>query len=284
LATDPKGLEIINAGLPSETVSGLSEPGHAGGAFGRPDLHERLERVLTKTQPAMVIACYGMNDGIYYPYSRERARKFEEGMRWLHDQVTAKGARIIHLTPPVFDPLPIKAKTLPAGLEEYPQPYVGYNDVLDRYSEWLIERRAEGWEVLDIHAAMNRALSEKRQKAPEFSLANDGVHPGPQGHWLMARVILSFYKLPERMTKPETFLEFIAQCPPAEDLLKCVQNRQRLMKDAWLTETGHGRPGMATGLPLAEAREKCAQLSVTIDALTQKLRSLKETNASPVLR
>jgi hypothetical protein len=100
----------------------------------------------------------------------------------------------------------------------------------------------------------------------------------------MARVILSFYKLPERMTKPETFLEFIAQYPPAEDLLKCVQNRQRLMKDAWLTETGHGRPGMATGLPLAEAREKCAQLSVTIDALTQKLRSLKETNASPVLR
>src|SRR4051812_8168051 len=43
--------EIINLGLPSETVSGLSEPGHAGGKFPRPDLHERLTRALEKTKP-----------------------------------------------------------------------------------------------------------------------------------------------------------------------------------------------------------------------------------------
>src|SRR4051812_2182830 len=43
--------EIIDVGLPSETVSGLSEVGHAGGAFPRPDLHERLDRVLAKTKP-----------------------------------------------------------------------------------------------------------------------------------------------------------------------------------------------------------------------------------------
>ena len=32
--------EFLDLGLPSETVSGLSEPGHAGEAFPRPDLHE----------------------------------------------------------------------------------------------------------------------------------------------------------------------------------------------------------------------------------------------------
>src|SRR4051812_15319311 len=32
-----KHYEIIDVGLPSETVSGLSEPGHAGGAFPRPN-------------------------------------------------------------------------------------------------------------------------------------------------------------------------------------------------------------------------------------------------------
>src|ERR1043166_6271819 len=37
--------EIVDLGLPSETVSGLSEPGHAGGSFPRPNLHERLDRV-----------------------------------------------------------------------------------------------------------------------------------------------------------------------------------------------------------------------------------------------
>src|SRR5258708_40308174 len=43
--------EVINCGLPSETVSGLSEEGHAGGKFPRPDLHERLGRVLEKEKP-----------------------------------------------------------------------------------------------------------------------------------------------------------------------------------------------------------------------------------------
>ena len=46
-----KQLEFINVGLPSETVSGLSEPDHAGGAFPRPDLHERLARVLANIKP-----------------------------------------------------------------------------------------------------------------------------------------------------------------------------------------------------------------------------------------
>src|SRR5258708_23755619 len=54
-------IEFINEGLPSETVSGLSEPGHAGGQFPRPDLHERLARVLAGTKADLVFACYGMN-------------------------------------------------------------------------------------------------------------------------------------------------------------------------------------------------------------------------------
>src|SRR5207237_312442 len=61
--------DLINLGLPSETVSGLSEPDHP---YPRPDLHERLERVLNKTKPDIVVVCYGMNDGIYYPFSQER--------------------------------------------------------------------------------------------------------------------------------------------------------------------------------------------------------------------
>lgn len=60
--------EILNLGLPSETASGLSEEGHAGGAFPRPDVHERLARVLSRLKPDLILACYGMNDGIYFPW------------------------------------------------------------------------------------------------------------------------------------------------------------------------------------------------------------------------
>ena len=72
--------EIINVGLPSETCSGLSEEGHAGGAFPRPDLAERLERVLRVVRPDTVLAMYGMNCGIYAPLDETRFAKFREGM------------------------------------------------------------------------------------------------------------------------------------------------------------------------------------------------------------
>jgi hypothetical protein len=39
------------------------------------------------------------------------------------------------------------------------------------------------------------------------------------------------------------------------------------MKDAWLTVTGHKRPGMNKGLPLAEAQSKAAELEKEIRAL-----------------
>lgn len=94
-------IEFINAGLPSETISGLSEDGHAGGKFSLPDLHERLERVLAATKPDPVFACYGMNDGIYLPFDEGRFQKFKDGINWLHDMVVKSGARIVHLTPPV---------------------------------------------------------------------------------------------------------------------------------------------------------------------------------------
>ncbi|MHC5540372.1 SGNH/GDSL hydrolase family protein, partial [Singulisphaera rosea] len=115
--------EFLNLGLPSETVSGLSEPGHAGGKFPRPELRERLGRVLEKTKPGLIVACYGMNCGMYYPFSEERFAKFQEGVRHLRDQAKAIGAKIVIVTPPVFDPEPIRAQTLPAGLAEYRRPF-----------------------------------------------------------------------------------------------------------------------------------------------------------------
>ena len=44
-----RNIDVINLGLPSETVSGLSEDGHAGGRFPRPDLFTRLDSVLSKS-------------------------------------------------------------------------------------------------------------------------------------------------------------------------------------------------------------------------------------------
>jgi lysophospholipase L1-like esterase len=261
-------VQFINLGLPSETVSGLSEPGHAGGAFPRPDLHERLERVLEKAKPDLIVACYGMNDGIYYPLSEDRFGKFQEGIRRLRERAATAGARVIHVTPPTFDPLPLKGRTLPVGLPEYRSPYEGYNEVLDRYSEWLISQRAQGWEVVDAHGPMNRFLAERRRSDPNFVLARDGVHANAQGHWLIAREILRYLGAPDEIFSSDSPEALVNSCPGGAEVLKLVQQRQRLLKDAWLTHVGHSRPGMNKGKPLPEAEREAEELESKIRALT----------------
>lgn len=249
-----------NLGLPSETVSGLSEPGHAGGAFPRPDLHERLQRVLDQTKPDLVVACYGMNDGIYYPLNDERLEKFQSGMERLHDAVTARGAKIIHLTPAFFDALPIRDRLLPAGLAEYRQPFEGYDDVLEAYSRWLLEQRDRGWEVHDVHGAMKKAVLAARKSDPNFTFASDGVHPNIAGQVVIAGPLASAWQL--RLSK-----EGLPDHPNGAEILEKVSKRQEIFKHAWLTKTGHLRPGIPEGLPLEQAQTQA-------DALAEEIRSL----------
>jgi lysophospholipase L1-like esterase len=260
--------ELLDLGLPSETVSGLSEPGHAGGKFPRPDLHERLDRVLNQARPDLIVACYGMNDGIYYPLDAERFARFKDGMHALRKRAEGVGAKVLHVTPPVFDPVPIKARTLPAGLAEYPQPFEGYDEVLAHYSHWLLAQRASGWDVVDVHGPMARFLAQERAVDPGFRLASDGVHINAAGHWLIAREVLLHWGLPAPGLAGTTSGEQVfAKLPHGPEVLKLVQQKQRLLKDAWLSATGHKRPGMKQGIALEQAELRAGELDAEIRKL-----------------
>jgi len=247
-------IEYINVGLPSETVSGLSEPGHAGGQFARPDLHERLERVLTKTKPDLVFACYGMNDGIFMPFEENRFQKYKEGIDWLHQQVTGAGIPIVHITDAVYDERKGKA----------------YANVLDIYADWLISRRyTSSWDVIDLHWPMRKYMEEQRQIDSTFRYAEDGIHPNETGHFIMAKQILLFLGATE-LENVKDLKSALAGYPNGEAVLKLVEQRQEIMKDAWLTYAGHKRPWMKTGIPMAEARHKYDEIDKQIRTLLKK--------------
>jgi lysophospholipase L1-like esterase len=247
--------DVLDLGLSSETVSGLSEEGHAGGQFPRPDLHERLDRVLAKTKPDLVFACYGMNDGIYLGFSEERFGKYRAGIQKLHDKVIASGAQIVHLTPPVYDVEPIRARA--SNDPEKPQ-FVGYGEVLDRYAAWLLEQRAQGWTVIDVHTPMKAALAAERVRDPAFAFAKDGVHPNDAGQRVIAVALL------------KGLGETAALEKLSPELLKLVQQRQRVRKDSWLTACGHLRPGVGKGLPLEEAEARAGEIGKQIEAVLKK--------------
>ena len=260
-------VEFINCGLPSETVSGLSEEGHAGGKFPRPDLHERLARVLKKTQPDLVFACYGMNDGIYLPFAEDRFGKFKDGMTKLHQQVETAGAKIIHLTPPVFDAVPIKQRVAAADKVSADRPFADYDKVLERYSEWLLTMRDKSWRVVDLHGPMAAALESKRRQTPAFTFAADGVHPSQEGQLLLGKTLVEGLQAPFA-AQPLQFGDINTPSSLHAKMFKLVHERQRILTDAWLTDIGHRRP-MPAGQPLGKAQAKAAEIEGRILALLQ---------------
>ncbi len=244
---------VINAGLPSETVSGLSEEGHAGGQFPRPDLAERLERVLKVAQPDLVIACYGMNCGIYQPFDKERFARYQAGIRQLRERVEQAGARLIHVTPPFYDD------------QVSPRPFV-YNEVLGRYADWLLEQRSQGWLVVDLHRAMTAEVARRRQTDPKFTFQPDGVHPNDAGHWFVATRLIAAMG-DEAAASAESPQAMLRQAGLPVELLPLVTERMQIRRDAYVGAAGHKRPGVAKGLPIPEAEQAATRLSDKIQSL-----------------
>jgi lysophospholipase L1-like esterase len=232
--------EIVNFGLGSETVSGLSEPNHASGKFPRPCLHERLERILDAYQPTLVLACYGMNDGIYLPPDALRFRAYRDGIEKLKAAVEKQGSQIIFITPPLHN-----------ADKPSDDPY-RYDAVLEHFSYYLATRPETGWQVINIRPDLRQAVAVEKSRNPQFTYAKDNVHPGEEGHRFIADSII-------RQLWPILKLSGAPKLPD-DDALAILRRRSDLLKLAWLTKTRHTRPGVPAGLPLDQANTQAEEL------------------------
>lgn len=194
---------VVCRGIGGETVSGLSEPMFPG---QRPVVFFRLKDELMRYRPDWVVACYGMNCGLYQPLDEKRFAAYRAGVEKLITDVRASGCRIILLTPPPYakagpafpDGVDAAARekllaeadrNARAELEQNPNRY-GYHDkypyydhVLSVYADWLktLDRRDGVW-VIDVRAAMMPRLEECYDKDP--------VHPNRSGHHIIAETFL----------------------------------------------------------------------------------------------
>lgn len=262
LIAQGRQIEILNVGLSSETATELSSEENAGHlkqfGFDRPFVGERLARVLAETRPDWLFACYGMNDAGALPRNEQGMKRFTDAMTGLREAVFNSGAtRVVICTPPVHDAKGDITKQF-------------YDETLGRFADWLISRRRDGWEVVDIHTPMRTALHEHRSRDPAFSFAPDGVHPDRAGHWLMAREILTQY-----------FGANLTAITCAEDLLPAhgheirslVRARMEVRFDAWMSLICHQRPGVAGGPGLKKGPSLSAANVIATD-YTRKIASL----------
>jgi len=234
--------EIYPLGLSSETLSGLSEVGHAGGKFPRPCLFERLGRTLEKVKPEVVFACYGINDGIYQPLDAARFKAFQDGVNKLLDQCQAAGVKQVFLvTPPIYD--------LTAKPGEF-----NYDSVMTAYAAWEMELKRPGLTVVDLHSAMRKA---RDARAEVFS--RDRIHPGDDGHLLMARTILAG----AGVATPEVS----AKDAMVDPLFKAIDQLRRLRATKWMAHVGYTRERVVSPAPLGDAEEQVAKLQAKVDEL-----------------
>ena len=195
--------KVINRGRSSETVSDLSEAYHPG---RRPCVLARIDEELKQHKPAIVVACYGINCGIYHPFSQTRFEAYQAGVAKLVKTVQATGTRIVLLTPPPYanpgPPFPdgaseeekekIVAEVNAAAEADaqkdpnkygYRTPYVYYDRVLARYAAWLLTLDGkEGVSVVDLRGPMLARSGETHGR--------DAIHPNGTGHAIMAEAFL----------------------------------------------------------------------------------------------
>ncbi len=254
--------DIISIGLGSETASGNSEADHP---FPRPCIHSRLDDALAEIKPDIVIACYGMNDGIYHPLSAERFFDYQDGIESLVKKIQAANAETVLLTPPLFDPDAKKTLAEPGATEYgYKIPYSNYNDVLRTYGKWILVSNLSAIGKIDLNTPMLEYNRARRIDDPDFHLAKDGVHPGDLGHLLMAKTILA-----EAGIHLDNDLASVLEAATADPLFAAIEKRRKIRSKGWLDYIGYDRGKVVKTDSIEEIEVEVAKLQASIDQLRQ---------------
>ncbi len=266
--------DIVSIGLSSETVSGLSEKTHP---YPRPCVHERLTRALNLVKPKTVVACYGMNDGIYHPPSADRLKAFQDGVLRMIREVQAAGADVILLTPPPFDPVPISGKLTKDGADDYgyAHPYYRYDGVLKEFSRWIMDLRLPGVRSVDLNGPMTRYVDSRRREDTTFCFSADGVHPSPAGHLFMARQFLEALGVPVQTNDLDReWIEMLSG-----SLFTLVNRHRKVRSSGWLDYIGYTRGETVKTQSILETEREAARIWQKIDQLRRQpvgIRGLKK--------
>lgn len=256
--------ELINLGLPSEGVTGLSEKPHP---FPRPNVHERLQRALEIVKPDVVVACYGINDGIYSPFDSSRFEEFKDGIRKLVKEVKSKEIQLVLCTPIAFDAQPFRkaGKLLPQDTDKefaWFAIYEGYEEVIGKYSDFVKTLSDEVDVLVDVHDPIRYSLMATRKTKKDYAMSGDGVHVDNSGHLIIARAIASASGVTWYGNAPNVFAK--------------LDVRTKVLHDSYLSHVGHKRPGTAGGLMIEDAEKNAAEILKNVESmLSEAGRKLK---------
>ncbi len=157
----------------------------AGGFAGR------MDNDLGWFKPTAATLCYGMNDGSYTKITPDIEKNYETPMRTILSKLKAQNALAIVGGPGAVD---TKYFNRPAASAQV------YNENLDKLSEIsgiLAGEYGFGGSFAKLHDIMTDVMAKaKAANGDAYDVCGrDGVHPGPNGHLVMAFAFLKAMKL-----------------------------------------------------------------------------------------
>ena len=148
----------------------------------------RFRQDILVQDPDMVALFFGMNDGRRgRAYDEKILDAYKKNMGRLIERIeTEAKAKVILLTPSMYDHH--RHKSLADKPVDFSEEY---NDRLVRLGDYLKQLgRAKDCPVIDLNAPMVAVTEAMRKKDKEATLSKEGVHPTPEGHFVMAYAIL----------------------------------------------------------------------------------------------
>ena len=150
-----------------------------------PGFADRMENDLVPWKPTVVTTAFGMNDGSYRAYTDAIGKNYEDGTRRIQDRMKEIGARMV-----VGGPGPVD---LDSWKKDTPEEDRIYNENLGKLGD-IAGRLAEerGFVFADMHPLMMDVMAKaKAANGDAYHVCGrDGVHPGSNGHLVMAYTFL----------------------------------------------------------------------------------------------
>ncbi len=257
--------DVISLGLASETATELTKEENAehlqAHGFGYPWVGMRFARILAETKPDMLVICYGMNDSGGLPEGKPGTERYGQAITKLRQEALDAGVeRVLVCTPPIFD----NRKPNEPNIRD---------QKLAAYTKWLLGQRKNGWEVANIHTPMRTILDTRRKREPDFALAGDGVHPGREGHWIMAQAILYDGFRAKNIEKTPSADALFANAEQANEFRQLLSQQNDVLFAAYMTKIRHARPYVygglhgGTGPSIDEATRQAAAIDERIQEL-----------------
>lgn len=155
--------------------------GDTAGGF----VQDKLTNDVLRFHPTVMTTCYGMNDGRYGPLLPEVAKWYRESTQTLVDMAKQGNVRTLIIgSPGVVDSTSFRKD--PAAAKVYNETLASLSDIAKEVAE------KNGVIFANVHQPMMDAMAKAKAKyGDSYDLAGgDGVHPGANGHLVMAYAFL----------------------------------------------------------------------------------------------